>query len=165
MQQALAQTIILIVSFIIMAGGLAGIVVPFLPGVILIWSGIFLYAGVTQFQEINFEFLIIITILAFVAVFLDWLSGALGMKHISASVWGVAGAAAGGLIGSLVGLSWVIIGGAAIGALVGEIIGGQNEIFKIELRTYTIIGYLGGTIIKAAVGVSMVGLFLYQVLI
>lgn len=165
MQQTLAQTIILIVSFIIMAGGLAGIVVPFLPGVILIWSGIFLYAGVTQFQEINFVFLIVITILAFIAIFLDWLSGALGLKRVGASIWGVIGAAVGGLIGSLVGFGWVIIGGASIGALVGEIIGGKNEIFKIELRTYTIIGYLGGTIIRAAVGVSMIGLFLYKVLI
>lgn len=163
MQQTLAQTIILIVAFIIMVGGLVGIVVPFLPGVILIWAGIFLYAGVTQFAVINLEFLIIVTILAFVAIFLDWLLGALGTKKVSTSIWGVIGAAVGGLIGSMIGLGWVIVASAFIGALAGEVIGGKNEIFKIELSAYTIIGYLGGTIIRAAIGVSMIGLFLYKI--
>lgn len=164
MQHTLAQTIILVVSLIIMAGGLVGIVVPFLPGIILIWTGIFLYAGVTQFQNFGLDFFIIITILAFVAIFLDWLSGMVGTKHVNTSIWGVVGAAAGGVIGSLTGLGWLIILSAFLGALAGEIIGGKHEIFKIELHTYTIIGYLGGTIIRASIGVSMIGLFLYKVI-
>lgn len=162
---SLAQTIIFITSFIIMAAGLVGTVFPFIPGIILIWTGIFLYAGITQFQELTLSFLTMITILAFIAIFLDWLSGMWEAKTVRASIWVVVGAVAGGIIGSLVGLVSALIIGTFIGALIGEVLGGRKEIVKIELKTYTIIGFLAGAVVKVAVGVSMVGLFIYKVFI
>ena len=154
---------IAIISFLVMMFGLLGIIFPFFPSVILIWTGFFLYAGITQFQIITFDYLFLATLLTFVAVFLDYVAAYWGTKKYNATVWGIGGAIIGGAIGSIFHWFPAVLMGAFVGAIVGEVFSGRDEIFKIEFKTYTIIGFVGGTIVKITVGVTMIGLFVYQV--
>lgn len=159
----LSHLVIVIVCFLVMLLGLFGIIFPFFPGIIMIWTGFFLYAGITQFKIITFDYLFIATLLTFIAVFLDYVSGYWGTAKFNASAWGLGGAIVGGVLGSVFGWLPALLIGPFLGAVVGEVFSGRDEIFKIELKTYTIIGFVGGTLVKMTAGVAMIGLFVYKI--
>lgn len=151
-------------TLIIMVMGLLGIVLPFFPGIILIWVGFFLYAGITQFRVITFDYLFLATLFVFIAILLDYIAGYWGTKKFNASIWGIIGAVIGGIIGSIFGWLPALFIGPFVGAIVGEVFSGRDEIFKIELKTYTVIGFISGTLVKMSVGVAIIGLFIYKII-
>lgn len=160
----LPHLIIIIASLIVMLLGLIGVVFPFFPGVIMVWVGFFLYAGITQFKIITFDYLFLATLMVFIAVFLDYVAGYWGTRNFSPSFWGLGGAIVGGVIGSVFGWLPALIVGPFLGAVAGEVFSGKDEIFKIEMKTYTIIGFVGGTLVKISAGVAIIGLFIYKIL-
>jgi uncharacterized protein YqgC (DUF456 family) len=67
------ETILLILfSFILMAIGLIGVVLPFLPGVPIAWLGLFIYAWGTGFQKISLTEILVFFALAIVTMLLDF---------------------------------------------------------------------------------------------
>ena len=70
---------------LVVIAGLAGTVIPALPGVPLVFAGLFLGAWIGNFETIGWITVGILAMLAIVAWAVDFLAGALGAKYLGAS--------------------------------------------------------------------------------
>lgn len=114
------ETLLLVLTFIVMGVGLLGSVLPGLPGVPLIFFSALAYAYFTGFQQVGGGVILLLGLFAAVAFVLDFVATSYGARRFGASNWGTAGGAIGGLVGAVLGL--VLPGlGSLIGLLVGTI--------------------------------------------
>ncbi|TAH50927.1 MAG: DUF456 domain-containing protein [Chloroflexota bacterium] len=102
--------------------GLIGTVIPVVPGALLIWFGILVWAVGEKFQRIDVFTLIVLGILALAATFSEyWLRplvqtrAGFGWKQILAAI-------AGGIVGGIL-LSEIPVLGTLFGAAIGSVIG------------------------------------------
>ncbi len=91
---ALTFLAILLVIF-----GLAGTVLPALPGVPLIFGGLLLIAYQDGFNKVGVVTLVILGILAALAFAIDYLAAIFGAKRVGASKLAIIGATVGTIVG------------------------------------------------------------------
>lgn len=159
---SIASSALFIVSLVVMAIGLVSIIVPFLPGTLVIWLGIMIYGLGTNFTVINLQLLMTVSILAIGTIFLDYVMAIWGHRKYHGSLWGICGAVLGGFIGSMFGNFLGFVLGPILGAVLFEILRGRDNIFSIKTERFTIVGYIGGMLVKFSVSIAMIGLFLWQ---
>jgi uncharacterized protein len=97
-----------VIAAVLIVVGLAGAIVPVLPGIPLIFGGIWLIASVDRYHHVGLGWLLGIASVGAVGLTLDLLAGALGAMRVGASKQAVWGALAGTVIGlpSLFGAGW-----------------------------------------------------------
>lgn len=147
----LAATLVLV--------GLAGTVVPILPGVPLVFAGLLMVAWADQFQHVGAVTLTILGVLTVLSLVADFLASALGAKKLGASPRAVAGATIGALVGILFGLPGLIFG-PFIGAVLGELSANRALVQAGKAGLGTWIGLLLGSVVKLTLSFLMVGIFL-----
>ena len=157
------QIIILIIVLLIMLGGLSGIVLPIIPSTPLIWLGIFIYAVCDGFESISWLLLLIFAVLTIFSVVLDYLGGVIGAKKFGATRWGIIGSIFGGIGGFFMGGIVGIIIGPFLGAVLLEIVFGKDLRGAFKSGVGTLVGFIGGAIAKLAIGVIMIGIFIWKV--
>lgn len=128
---------ILWITLLVMLVGLAGSVLPGLPGVPLIFASALVYAYVTDFEVVGASVLVLLGLFALLAFVTDLLATTYGARRFGASNWGTAGGAIGGLIGTLAGALFFGVG-ALFGLLAGTI-GGvfAGEYLRRQRQTST----------------------------
>ena len=102
----------------LMVVGVAGTILPVLPGTILVLAGVFVGAWIDGFTRVSGWSVGFIAVLAVAAWATDYLAALLGAKKAGASPMAVAGAALGTLLGifmGFVGLLFMPLLGAAAG--------------------------------------------------
>ncbi len=156
--------ILIIVTALLMVIGFLGTIFPHLPGLPLLWSVVVIYGITTQFEKIDANFLILATLLVMLVFLLDLIASIRGTKKLEASFWGVGGALAGGIIGAGFNSLAILVILPIVGAVIGELVSGRDAIYKIETENYHLVGFVGGTIVKVAVGITLIGLFLWKTL-
>ena len=144
--------------------GLAGTILPALPGVPLVFAGMWLAAWVADYSQIGIGTLVLLGVLAGLAVFLDFLAGVLGAQRIAASRAALWGAMIGTAVGLLFGLPGLLLG-PFVGALIGEISSGGTIRRSAHVGIATWIGLLFGTLAKIALSFTMLGIFTAALLI
>lgn len=105
-------------SAAMIAIGVAGTVLPALPGPTFVFGGILLAAWIDDFARIPVWAVVVAGVLTAVTWVIDVASSAAGAKRVGASPWAIAGAAVGtvaGVFTGLVGLLFLPLAGAAIG--------------------------------------------------
>ncbi|HSW57563.1 MAG TPA: DUF456 domain-containing protein [Dehalococcoidales bacterium] len=145
---------------LMMLAGLAGIILPFIPGVPLAWLGLFIYAIGTGFERISIFTTVVFFILTLLTLVLDLISPMLGAKKYRASKWGIIGATLGLPAGILFLGFWGIILGPFIGALLGELISRRKGSLAFKSAFGTVIGFLAGTLVKIVIVLIMMGFFI-----
>jgi uncharacterized protein len=138
--------------------GLAGAVVPMLPGIPLIFGGIWLAAAVDHYQHVGTGWLIGIGSIAAIGMVLDLTAAALGAKRIGASAQAISGALIGTLVGLFLGIPGLIFG-PFVGALMGELAAGGSLQRSTHVGVAAWLGLIFGTLIKLAASIMMVVLF------
>ena len=138
--------------------GLAGAIVPVLPGIPLIFGGIWLIARVDHYSHLGVWWLTGIALVGAVGLAMDVLAAALGAKRVGASPRAVWGALLGTLIGLFFGLPGLLLG-PFFGAVLGELSAGNSMQRVTRVGVSTWVGLLIGTIIKLVSSVTMVALF------
>jgi uncharacterized protein len=138
--------------------GLVGAIVPTLPGIPLIFGGIWLIAGVDGYRHLGLWWLLGIAGIGAVGLTLDLLAGALGAKRVGASKQAVAGALAGTVIGLFFGLPGLLLG-PFVGAVLGELAAGNSVLRSTQVGVSAWLGLIFGTIVKLASSLMMVVLF------
>lgn len=151
-------------TLLIMLVGLAGVILPMLPGVPIIWLGAFLYGLFTGFEEINWNILVTFAVLTGFTMILDYVANLYGAKKMGATRWGILGALFGMLVGLFTGGVIGLLIGAFVGAVLGEVLSGKTESQALKAGMGTFLGFLGGTLIKFIVGCIIIGIFLWKVL-
>lgn len=147
---ALALAIILFVL------GIVGTVLPVLPGVVLIYAGMLLYGVLTRFHVLDATFYIMQGMAVLLVFFVDYLASAVGTKRYGGSRYALIGAAVGTLLGLLLLGPFGVIIGPFLGAVVGEIIFGRQLSQAVRSGFGTIIGMLGGTVLKLGLEAVMI---------
>lgn len=145
--------------------GLVGIFLPYFPGVILIWGGIFIFGLIENFTLLDQDFIFFISLLAILAFGLEYVERVLYSRNIQKKTCfsTILGAIIGSVCGSFLGhFYWLFVGGL-VGGLIGEILAGRDSIFTIETKKYKIISFFGATLLKITLGCVMIMLFLEKI--
>lgn len=148
---------------LLMLLGLAGSLLPMLPGSPLILAGAALYAWQTQFTAVGWADLIVLGVLALAGQGLDYAATALGAKRYGASRWGMIGACIGGTLGLITANIIGLIIGAFAGAVILELLKGNELKASVKVGYGTLVGFLCGAVGKVIIAITMVGYFILQV--
>ena len=142
--------------------GLAGTVLPLLPGTLLVWGGIFLGAWIDDFTRVSVGTVVIISVLAVLAWALDFVAGLLGAKRVGASKLALLGAALGTVVGIFMGLVGVLFM-PLVGAALGEYWSQKNQQRAAKVALATWLGLMVGMVAKVVLSFVMVGIFLVAI--
>jgi len=148
-----------VVSAILIVAGLAGTVLPLLPGTLLVWAGLLLGAWIDDFTRVSVGTVVFITVLAALAWALDFVAGLMGAKRAGASKLALVGAAAGTVLGLLMGLIGVLFM-PLIGAAIGEYWAQKDQQRAAKVALATWLGMMLGMVAKVVISFVMVGVFL-----
>jgi uncharacterized protein YqgC (DUF456 family) len=149
---------LMVLIVVLMILGIAGSVVPFMPGTPLILLGAFVHAWATGFHPIGGWRLLLLAMLTALSYALDYLSGALGARKLGGSRWAMLGALVGGIIGIFFGPFGIVLG-PIIGAVGVELIYRKEIVAGLRSGAGTVLGMLLGAVAKLSIAVIMVGLF------
>jgi uncharacterized protein YqgC (DUF456 family) len=151
--------LLLLAGIIITLAGLAGLVLPVIPGPFLMLAGLALAAWAEDFIYIGPTTLTILSILAVLTFVVDYVAGAYGAKKYGASRQAIWGAIIGAVIGLFFGLIGVIVG-PFIGAFIGQLTVRRDlgDAGRVGLGTW--LGIALGLATKIALGISMIGVYL-----
>lgn len=157
-------TLLWLLSAALIVAGLAGTVLPLLPGTLLVWAGIVVGAWIDDFTLVGTTTLWVVTGLALLAWALDYVAGLLGAQKVGASKLALIGAAVGTVVGLFMGLVGVLFM-PLVGAAVGEYwtLRDQQRAVKVGVATWA--GIMVGLVAKVVLAFMMVGIFLAAILI
>jgi uncharacterized protein YqgC (DUF456 family) len=158
------DTLLWILVVALMLAGLAGTVLPALPGTALVFAGIVLGAWIDDFERVSGWTVTVCGMLLLLAWGADYLSAMLGAKRAGASRYAIAGAAIGtvaGIFTGFVGLLFMPLVGAAI----GEYLADRDAARAAHVGVATWVGLMVGTVLKVVITFVMVGVFVLALLI
>lgn len=148
--------------------GLAGTVLPALPGAVLVFGGVLLGAWLDDFARVPEWVVVACGVLAALAWATDFVAAMLGAKRVAASGWALAGATAGTVAGVFTGFIGLLFLPLA-GAMAGEWWAQQRKAARtshgddarraLKVGIATWLGLLIGTAVKLALVLAMVGAF------
>jgi hypothetical protein len=143
--------------------GLAGLVLPVLPGALLMYGGVLLIAWAEDFTRVGWPTLLVTGLLAAAIWVVDLVAAALGARVAGASRWALVGASLGLLVGLFLGPAGLLLG-PAVGATLLEY--WKDPDFERALRAGvgTLIGFLAGSVVKVVLGFALVGALLVGLL-
>ena len=143
------------IAFILV--GLAGTVIPALPGIPMIFAGAWIIAWVGDYEHIGWVSLVFLAVLTVIGLVVDWVAQTMGAKKAGASRYGLAGSLIGTIAGIFMGI-WGILFMPLVGAFIGEYIAKRDLRVATNVGWATWIGMLAGTAIKLALSFMMIGI-------
>lgn len=150
------QIILWIVAVALIAAGLAGTVVPALPGLPLIFCGAWVAALIDSYEEIGVGVLIVLGVLTALGMLVDWISQAFGAKRAGATKLGILGSIIGTFAGVFTGF-WGLLFMPLLGAAIGEFIDHQDVLRSGKVGFSTWVGMMVGTVVKLGIAFTMIG--------
>lgn len=147
-----------VLAAVLVVVGFVGTVLPALPGVPLVFAGLFVAAWADGFQHVGLWTLIGLGVLTVIAVAVDFLAGLAGAKRVGASRLALIGAALGTIVGIFFGIPGLLLG-PFLGALIGELVAGGTLHRATNVGVGAWIGFLIGTVLKLGVCFAMLGVF------
>jgi uncharacterized protein YqgC (DUF456 family) len=153
-----------IAAVVLIAVGVAGTILPAIPGVTLVFLGMLLGAWIDGFTRIPVWLVVVFAVLTAIAWAVDYFAAAAGAKRVGASRFAVIGAMIGtvaGIFTGFVGLLFMPLIGAAAGELIA-----QRDVRRAgTVGIATWLGLLVGTAVKVAIVFAMIGVFVVALLL
>jgi hypothetical protein len=147
------------VTIILMALGLAGTFLPFIPGTtVILAAAIIHHFTIGGPHTVGWWTILALAILTVLSYIVDLVSGSLGAKWFGATKWGAIGGLAGTVVGVFFGLPGIFLG-PLIGVMLGEILGGKELLPATKSTWGTLLGTTAGIVLRFAIGVVQVGWF------
>jgi uncharacterized protein len=157
-------TLLWIAAIALIAIGVAGTILPAIPGVTLVFLGMLLAAWIDHFTRIPVWLVVIFAILTAIAWAVDYFAAAAGAKRAGASKLAIVGAMGGtvaGIFMGFVGLLFMPLVGAALGEYFA-----QRDLRRAgTVGVATWLGLLVGTAVKVAIVFAMIGAFVVALLL
>lgn len=149
-----------IAAVLLVLVGIAGTILPALPGTPLVLLGLVLAAWADGFQKVGWFPLAVIGGLTVLSLVVDFAATSLGAKRVGASWLAVTGAAVGTIVGLFFGIPGLILG-PFVGAVLGEYLARRNRDQALKAGIGTWVGILLGTAGKLALIFMMIGVFVF----
>jgi len=155
----MTDTLLWILSAALIVVGVAGTVLPALPGTMLVLAGIVLGAWIDGFSRVGWGVLSVIGVLALLAWVLDYVAGLLGARKAGASRLAIIGAALGTVVGLFMGLVGVFFM-PLVGAALGEWLARRDHGRAVKVGLATWLGIMAGLVSKVVIAFMMIGVFI-----
>lgn len=142
------ETILIILSILLLFAGLLGCVLPAIPGPPLSFVGMLLFHW--AMDSFSFTSLLVFGVITLVVTLLDFIIPVWGAKVFGATKYGVYGS----IIGMLLGIFFTpigMIGGLLAGAILGDMYGGRKFSEAIGSGLGTFVGTMVGMAVKLVV--------------
>jgi uncharacterized protein YqgC (DUF456 family) len=149
------EIIIIVIGAILILLGIAGCVLPILPGPILSFGGLFLLALINNFSSpLTPTLMIVLAIVSIAVTVMDYIIPLLGAKRYGASRWAIWGAVLGMAIGIFFSPFGMLLG-ALIGAVALEWLVQKGKGQALKAGWGILMGTLLGTVLKLGVSGMM----------
>ena len=152
------QILLWLLAALLIVAGFAGLILPALPGIPLVFAGLVLLAWAENFAYVGWLTLTVLGVLTLVSIGVDFLAAALGAKKFGASSRAIWGAAIGAVLGLFFGLPGLLLG-PFVGAVIGEFSGRASLAAAAHAGVGATLGLLFGTLLKIALAFAMLGVF------
>jgi len=159
----MGDTLLWILSVALIILGLAGTVLPALPGTLFVLAGIVLGAWIDDFTRVGWGVLAVVGALAVLAWVLDYVAGLMGARKAGASRQALIGAALGTVAGLFMGLVGVLFM-PLVGAAVGEFVARRDQQRALKVGVATWLGIMAGLVSKVVIAFVMIGVFIAALL-
>lgn len=153
-----------LLAVVLVLVGFAGILLPALPGTVLIFAGLWLAAWADGFTRVGMGTLVLIAVLGAASYSVDFVAAALGAQRVGASRRAMVGAALGTVLGLPFGLPGLILGPLA-GAMIGEFSVHRDLSRAGRAGAAAWIGFAVGSAVKIALAFAMLAVFLAALLL
>ena len=157
------MTLLYVLAALLVLVGLAGILLPALPGIPLVFAGLLLAAFAGGFEQVGAGTLIALAVLTLLSVAVDFWATAVGARRVGASKLAILGAVLGTLFGLFMGPLGLFVG-PFLGAMAGELLHGRRvdptglgQATKVGFGTW--MGIVFGVALKLMLALAMLGLF------
>jgi uncharacterized protein YqgC (DUF456 family) len=148
-----------ITSVILTITGLAGLLLPVVPGAPLLFLGRLFGAWAEDFRYIGVWTLLLLAGMASLTYVVEFAASVLGVKKYGGSRQAMAGAVLGGFVGLFFGIPGILLG-PFLGAVAGELSLQRSRDQASRAGFGTVVGLAIGVAGKLAIGIAMIGLFL-----
>ena len=153
------QILLWLLAALLIAIGVAGLILPAVPGIPLVYAGLVLLAWADNFAYVGWITLTLLGVLALLSYGIDFLTTALGAKRFGASPRAMVGAALGAVIGLFFGLPGLLLG-PFVGAVIAEFTLRGSARAAAQAGVGATIGLLFGALLKVALAFTMIGVFI-----
>ena len=150
----------ILVAILLVVIGIAGTILPMLPGVPLVYAGLLLAAWHDSFDKVSILTMVIIGSIALLAWAVDFVASIMTAKKVGASKYALWGAGIGALLGILGGIPGLIIG-PAIGAIIGELITHKDVSKATTVGIAAGLGFVLALAVKIVLALTMLAVFAY----
>ncbi len=148
-------------AVVLILTGFAGLIIPVIPGIPMMFGGFLLAAWIDGFERIGFLTIFLLGLLTVISVAVDILAAGLGAKKVGASRAAIIGAIAGTVLGLSIGIVGLVVG-PFIGAVIGQYVTRSDwaEAGRVGFGTW--VGLILGTAVKIGIAFAMIGIFLFS---
>ncbi|WP_457573719.1 DUF456 domain-containing protein [Desulfolithobacter sp.] len=142
--------------------GFVGVLLPVLPGTVMIFCGFLLYGFITGFDGLPLSFFIGQLTLVGLSYLVDFLATALGVRMYGGSKAAAWGAVLGSLLVFVIGPLGILVG-PLLGAIAGELLMGEEVRQALHAGLGSFLGFIGGTLAKLVICTIMVAWFVIRI--
>jgi uncharacterized protein len=157
------DTFFIISGIILLLAGLAGCILPALPGPPLSYIALLLL-HFTEKHQFSTKFLIIWLVITALVVVLDYMVPVWGAKKFGASKRGIWGSIIGLLLGLFIFPPFGIILGPFLGAVIGEMTAGKENSAAFKAGFGSFMGFMAGMLLKMIASGLMTWFFFKELL-
>jgi uncharacterized protein len=154
---------VFVTSLLIMLVGLAGCIVPAIPGLPIIWLGALFFAWQTGFQVIGWPMLTLLFVLMLVGATAGIWMGAMGARKGGASLWSSALGLLLGVVGLFVFSLPGMIVGSLLGVMAGELVRHGDWRRMLSASRGYLVSWALSVVVEGGIGVLMIVLFALRV--
>jgi uncharacterized protein YqgC (DUF456 family) len=147
-----------VLALLLTVAGLAGLVLPMLPGAPMVFAGLLAAAWAEDFTYVGWRTLTVFGFMTLLTYVLDFAATAFGAKRFGASGYAIAGATVGAIGGLFFGLLGILVG-PFVGAVAGEMVARRSLGAAGRAGLGATLGLALGAAAKLAVAISMIGVF------
>ena len=147
-----------VLAGLLMFVGFLGTVLPVLPGLPLMYAGMWLAAWNDDYAKVGVGTLVALALLLLVSLAVDVFASIVGAKRVGASNKALWGAALGGLAGVFFGLPGLLLG-PFLGAVGGEMAQGADRRAALKVGAGTWVGLAVGAVLKLGLAFAMLAIF------
>lgn len=160
----LTHIILFIVAILIMLVGLAGEVLPGVPGGILILLSALLYGTLTGFSQFGVFTILVLVFIWLIAVLINYVFVWLTSRHLGISWYGLAGAIMGAILGLFLANILGLLIGATLGSFIVEYIYQRHAVNALKACGGVVIGFVIGSVLKIVLAITMILVFVLAVI-
>lgn len=147
-----------LVAIALVLAGVAGLLLPVLPGAPVLLAGLVMAAWIEDFRYAGFGTIALLTVLCGLIFAVDFVAGSFGARRFGASPRAAAGAAIGALVGIFFGLPGILLGPMA-GAVLGELSARRTWTEAGRAGVGATLGLVLGAAAKLGLAMAMIGVF------